>query len=256
VADRGTRATRISFGAYAISVSMKKAQHSRDLKTKIVDAVTFVPRAASGGVTRRGPGPGEVRVIEGTKVVLPPEDLARIEQDSKGRYEAMTVLECIDYRQVPTERIVGAYWLQPRDGTAHGLRVLYDALRAEKKVAIVQWVATNREKLGVIRPRLTRHGRALLLSELSFADDFSAPDDDALSINDVAQPTDGEVDAACKLVRAFAREDGTVNVDTATDSAVNARLELAERLASADLGASLRASVGEGAVEPIPASSP
>lgn len=251
MASKGTRNTAIAFGDYEIQVAMFKAQTSRDVKLENVDPVTGNPvKAVRGGAGGLAPV-GMVKAVEGTdgKVRVPQEALERIVEESKHRYQTMQVLETIDYRQVDTARIVGSYWLQPRAGTSKGLALLAQGLKNTGRVAVVKWVATSREKLGVIRVRhpFGDQRLALLLSEVVFANDFVLADEDALAINDVElEPR--AVATAERLVKAFAR-DGDPKVDTATDEAVDARLELIERLREEELEEALEACAPAGVEE-------
>lgn len=258
MATRGTRNTEIAFGDFTISVSLAKASKSRDLKTEIVDAEGRKLSGGGGGYGggRRKPDgeAGEsraVRVSDDIVIRLPQDELDAIEQASKDRWGRMEVLEAIDYRQVPTERIDGSYWLQPSAGSAQGLYLLHRALSEQDKVAVVKWVSTSREKLGVIRPRRVGGKRALLLSELVFANDFAEPDEDALAINEAEvmmaeRDPEGHacaVEQAIGLISAFARERGDDKfVETASDEAVDARLALLERVQAQAMTAALEAS--------------
>jgi hypothetical protein len=92
--------------------------------------------------------------------------------------------------------------------------------------------------------------RAPLLLELAFANDFVAPDEDVLAINDAERmllddPRHLEmVEAARGLVDAFTRQPGDPKaIDEASDGAVDARLALIERLRAEDLDHSLVASL-------------
>lgn len=245
MADRGTRNTRIAFGDYEIAVALKKCQTSRDPKTEYVNEAGETVKGSAG---TRGKAPDgcekAVRLSEAKVVRLPQDRLEAIAEGSKDRYESMEVLECIDYRKVPTERICGSYWMQPREGTARGLRLLAEALRASGTVAVVKWVGTSREKLGVIRVRGREGELALLLSELAFANDFLRPDEDALAINDVDPPESRSLTAALGLVGAFARKPGDPHaIDEASDTAVDARLALIEELSDDSMREELEASV-------------
>jgi non-homologous end joining protein Ku len=246
MATKGTSKTAIAFGDFEITVSMKKAKASRDLKTEYVNEAGEKVTMSGGYGGSRTPAPGvekAVRISDSQVVRLPGDELARIEDESKSGWSKMQVLEAIDYRQVPTERIEGSYWLQPSQGSSQGLYLLHKGLSDTDKVAVVKWVSTSREKLGVIRPRWIRRGgemlRALLLSELTFANDFVEPDADALAINEAEAMMEerdplarlNAIETARKLVTAFARERGDEkHVDTASDTAVDARLALLERL--------------------------
>lgn len=271
MASSGTRGTSISFGSFELQAQLVKAEKSRDLKLERVDAEGRKVSGGGFGGGRRGVDveEGEAYALRQGDVLIrfPQDDLDAIEQASKAEFGSMKVLECIDYRQVPTERITGSYWLQPAQGSAQGLFLLHSALSNRQKIAVVQWVANSREKLGVIRPRMVRrqggHFRALLLSELAFANDFAEPDADVLSINEAermmieAGSASGAVERARELVDAFSRQPGDPKViDEASDTAVDARLALLERLQNERLAAQLEESTHGGEVVELPAREP
>lgn len=246
MATKGTRNTIIAFGGFDIAVSMKKATMSRDLKTEVVNAAGEKVSMGGAGGGRRSLKDGEtraVRVGDDHVVRIPQPELDAIEQASKDLYSDMQVLETIDYRQVPTERIVGSYWLQPAAGSAKGLALLAGALRDTGKVAVVKWISTSREKLGVIRVRGAEGSRALLLSELAFDNDFLQADADALEINNTTVD-ERSLQVARGLIESFARAAGDERaIDDTSDTAVDARLSLFERLCSEQLDEQLAASV-------------
>ena len=267
MATKGTRTTAISWGVFQVAVSMKKAEGSRDIKTEYVNAQGETvlqsgerskakgkakksslanPESKIHPIVEKPDKPDRaVRISKDTVVRLPADALDEIEETSKAMYPAMEVLETIDYRKVPTERIKGSYWLQPDQGSAKGLLLIHMALADTDKVAVVKWVGTSVEKLGVIRPRWVNGQRAMLLSELAFANDFMAPDDDALEINNV-EGVDSDSPAylsAINLVTSFSRpvKGGDGQIDKASNSAVDARIELMERLQEEQLDAELAA---------------
>jgi non-homologous end joining protein Ku len=247
MATRGTRNTTIAFGGFQIAVTMKKAPTSRDLKTEIVNpegVKVNAPGGGGGGTRTLRPGQSRAVRLSDTSVIrLPQDDLDRITEHSKTNWQDMEVLEAIDYRQVPTERILGSYWLQPAQGSAKTMLMLAGALRDTSKVLVVKWCASSREKLGVIRVRGVEGKRALLLSELAFANDFLTPDEDALEINnaDVDERSQG---VAVSLIESFARGAGDpVAIDEASDDAVDARLRLFQRLADEQTGRELEEAV-------------
>lgn len=221
----------LAWGDYSIEIGTAPTKHSRDVKTVYVNEDNRVVTLTGGGRGgSRTPGPGIEKAVQvGDDVIrLPAEELALIEDRSKAEHDVMAVLETIDYRQVPTERILGSKWITPR-GSATGLAILTESLERTGRVAVVKWVDTSREKLGVLRPRKTPDGLALLLIELAFENDYAPPPQEALvgAIETVAV----QVAAGMALVRAFARpRAGEHKVDTATDTAVDARLALVESL--------------------------
>lgn len=245
MASRGTRNTELEFGGFMVAISFKKCHHSRDLKTEVVNE-QGAKIAGGGGGGNRKLRDGEaraVRVSEQHIVRLPQVELDKIVERSQTTYERMQVLETVDYRQVPTERIDESYWIQPAQGSASTLALLAEALRQTGKVAIVKWVASSREKLGVIRVRGREGERALLLSELAFANDFLAADGDALEINNV-ELDERAVPIAVNMIESFARPSGAApQVDMATDTAVDARIALFKLLCDTQTEQQLEASV-------------
>jgi non-homologous end joining protein Ku len=250
MAGRGARNTAIAFGDFQLEVSFAKTVHSREPKTEYVrdevdpetgEAVPVTSTMGGGGGGSRTPADGvykAVRVSDSRVIKLDPERLAAITEASVEAHPAMEVLETIDYRSVPTERIVGSYWVQPRNGTGPALKLLTQALHKTDRVAVVKWISTSREKLGVLRPR--RGGNALMLCELAFFNDFAEPGAD-VRLDDVAV-TEQAVGTAIELVNAFARKRGDAPaVDTASDTAVDARLAYVEELHLAQFGAAAAA---------------
>ena len=230
MAAKGTRNVSLAFGDFEISVAMSKAQKSRDLKLETVDPDGKKVTASRSSALPAGVELSKaVRIDSSTVVRLDEAELKAEIEASKERLPKMQVLETVDYRQVPTERIVASYWLQPAAGTARALALLDAGLRAQGRVAVVKWIGTSREKLGVIRPRYIDGQHALLLSEISFANEFAGPDEDALSINEV-QLRETEIAVASELVAGFARQPGGVKaIDEATDTAVDAQLAIFRR---------------------------
>jgi non-homologous end joining protein Ku len=239
MAGPGSRHIALAFGDFEIAVTMKKAQFSRDLKTEIVDADGHKRSGGGGGggsARKPDTDAGEsraVRLSETNVIRLPQEDLDHIAAISALNFRDMRVLESIDYRDVATERIVGSYWLEPAQGTAVALRALAEALRAAGRVLVVKWApagASPREHLGVVRVRGRAGRMALLLSELTFANEFAEATDSALTINAVA-PSQAQIDAAEKLIDGYARTPFEAPaLERESDSAVDARLALYERL--------------------------
>jgi len=242
---KGTSNQSISFGDFAIEVAFSKTTFSRDPKTEYVrdelnpETGEVVPVTVTMSGASRGGGSGSrtvaddvykaVRVSPDKVLRLDPAVLEEVERQSVETWKTMTVLETIDYRSVPTERITGSYWVQPRNGTGFALALLTKALYESDRVAVVKWVATTREKLGILRPR--RSGTAMMLCELAFANDFREPDEDVLLGEFADQISDAALDAAKQLVQSLGRpRGGEQRVDTASDSAVDARLTYIERL--------------------------
>jgi non-homologous end joining protein Ku len=261
MATKGTRGTSIDFGDYELSVSLVKATRSRDIKAEYVRDQASKPdpdtgevqvkpekttmTGSTGGTRQQAPDVYKAVRLSDEKVLRLPEDrLEEIVEASKREGETMRVLEAIDYRQVPTERIVGTYYLQPRAGTAKGCRMLFEGLRETDLCAVVKWVSSSREKLGVIRARKIDGKSVLHLSELAFANDAAEVDDD-VSLDDVEVGPKSIAAAASLLAGSRRGHGGERKIDTASDTAVDARVALVDELMDAELASAL----GQGAEE-------
>jgi non-homologous end joining protein Ku len=257
-----TQSQVIAFGDYEIAVSLSKANGSRDIKTEYVNEAGETVTMSGGRGGSRTPAPGvqkAVRLTDTAVVRLPADELDVIVAESKDRWSRMRVLESMDYRQVPTERIVASYWIAPAQASTKALLMLAEGLRRSGRVLVVQWCASSREKLGVIRVRHPDRSNpaaagkiALMLSELTFANDFREATPDALAINDVELDDPAVVDAAVRLIESFGRERGDERrIDTASDTAVDARIALVERLAEQQGDEAVAALTGEAVKEPV-----
>lgn len=144
---------------------------------------------------------------------VPDSELAWAKATTK--LEAIEVLEFIDYRRVPTDRLAGSYWLQPDPGFAKPLRTVMDALRRSQKAALVKFNLRDRQRLGVIRVRKTPDGDALLLNAVYFAAEWRDADEAVLAPAQAEAVSERAVLAAVEIIEARSG-DGSV-LDTAQD---------------------------------------
>lgn len=150
------------------------------------------------------------------------EHLVRIEAETK--LEAMRVEAFIRVEQVPRERVTGSYYLATSDGNgAKVLRLVYEAMRKTKRVAVVKLTKRTRQSLGVIVP----HGATgtLMLLELAWDAQWREPGSRALQhLTPAADVSFAEVEAAIRLVEALS--DSRVALDEMEDDAVRLRTDL------------------------------
>lgn len=150
------------------------------------------------------------------------DGLREIEEATK--LEEMRVISFIRVEQVPRGRVTGSYWVAPdAPGGAKVLRILRDAMRLRRRVAVVKWTKRSKQALGVLGA--DRSG-GLLLMEVAFADLRREPDAKVLSPLH-AEVTAAEVRAACDLIDAMA--DAVASLDEVEDDAVVLRRELLAR---------------------------
>lgn len=160
--------------------------------------------------------------------------------DERTKLDRMEVVKCIDGTRIQRRRVIGSYFIGAQDGDAKAkLRLLYEALRERREVAVVKYTTRSRQQLGVIVPHAAT-GTLLLLS-LVFAEDLRDAPSKATSIQKVQIP-ESQVFAMCKLLAAL---HGHVDdLDGLRDDAVALREELKVRALAGEMDASV--------VEPLP----
>lgn len=147
--------------------------------------------------------------------------------DAATRLNSVELLEFIDYRKVPTDRLTGSFWIQPDVGFDRPLAVLMAAMRADGRAMLVKWAARSRQRFGVIRVRKTPDGDALMLNGIVFAADWRAPDVRVLAPGQVAEVDPRAVTAAREIIESYA---GTGDaLDTAADELPGLLTEVVER---------------------------
>lgn len=159
------------------------------------------------------------------------DEIAKVRADQK--LDAVEVLEFIDYRRVPTDRLVGSYWIQPDPGFAKPQATLMAAMRKAGRAMLVKFNVRDRQHLGVIRVRKTPGGDALLLNGVAFAASWNEPDEQVLAASNV-QVADSAVTAALTIIEhmsgdgeafATARDELIPAMESLIEQAVNRPLE-------------------------------
>lgn len=140
--------------------------------------------------------------------------------ENRTKLEEMRVVSFIRVEQVPRDRILGSYWIAPEEGAGRALRLLFEAMRFQRRVAVVKWTKRTRQSLGVVVPH--RSG-ALQVLQVNWAEAYLQPDAKVLSIQQAAVREE-EVRAAAELVRAMS--DSKASLDEQEDDAVRLRREL------------------------------
>jgi non-homologous end joining protein Ku len=155
-------------------------------------------------------------------VFHPIPDALLDEAREETRVESVEVVEFIDYRRVPTDRLTGSYYVQPDKGFARPLRTIMDAMRLRGRAAVVRFAVRDKEQLGVVRVRKTDKGDVLLLNTVAFAASWREPDAAILAAAEADAPSEQQVEAAAGLLDALAGDGATLK---------EARDEYAVRLA-------------------------
>lgn len=144
-----------------------------------------------------------------------------------GRVE---VLEVCDYRQVPTDRLAGSFWIQPDPAFDKPLATLMAAMRQMKRAMIVKYTVKSRQRLGVIRVRKTGNGPqdlAFLLNAVVYSAEWRKPDKRVLApAAALAEVDPRAVQHAVALLTDLAG-DGS-SIDEATDRLIVEHEQIAE----------------------------
>lgn len=148
------------------------------------------------------------------------------EVDEKTRLDRLDVVAFIRRERVPLHRIVGAYYVGANGpGAAPLLGVLHQAMRGTGRYAVVKWVKTRRQAMGVLLPRRIDGAQVLEVVELEWAAASRQPPA-AADLSAVEFPAAAEW-AAEELIEAMA--DSPVALDEMQDDAVRLKAELYER---------------------------
>lgn len=160
-------------------------------------------------------------------------DAEAIEQiNAATKIDTMVALGTVPMDSVPTERATGIYFIQSpaKGGSPKSYRILYDALRADKKAKraaqgiVVKRTARTRQKLGVIYAD-TDMG-CLMMLELRFASALKQPDEQILAPQ-AAQVEQAQIDVARKVVDGLG--DGMQAIETEQDDAQPLKASLIEQ---------------------------
>lgn len=180
--------------------------------------VTLVEEGTMARVSRDEVRRG-VRKQDGTFIDCT-EQLKAIEEETK--LDQMEVVDFIDVGQIERARICDSYYVGADDPRAvNPLKMVWEAMRAERRVAVVKWSMRSRQSLGV----LVAHGRSgcLVLLKLAWAEDWREAPAKALSVkNAVVSPE--EIMLARNLVAAMGGK--TADLNALRDDAIERREEL------------------------------
>lgn len=159
--------------------------------------------------------------LEGGEFIDCTAQLAQIEEETK--LEQMAVVEFIDVGVVERARIEASHYVgAAAPEAAKPLKLIYEALRINRRAAVVRWSSRSRQSLGV----LVAHGNSgcLVLLKLAWAEDWREPPAKAMSVNRT-QVTVDEIAMASRLVTAMSGR-GSATLDALRDEAIVRREEL------------------------------
>jgi DNA end-binding protein Ku len=105
-----------------------------------------------------------IRMADGEFIDLT-EHLAKITEDSK--LEEMRIAGFVRNSAVwrEPERVSGAYWLAPHEGSGYVLALLRQAMINTQRAAVVRWTKRTKQSLGIVRA----HTQGLVVVEMAWS---------------------------------------------------------------------------------------
>lgn len=194
----------ISFGLVSIPVKLYTAASSEQVRFNMLH------RKCGGRLKMQYYCPVDDEVVERGDTIKGFEyargQYVRFEDDELKSLEAekSNSIEIVEF--VPIERfdfiqVERTYYLGPDKGGDKAYRLLGDAMKAEKRVAVGRWAARGKEQLVVIRP----YRDGLLFHQLYYADEVRAFDD--VDTGATFQFSDVEQDLARKLIEQLSSDE-------------------------------------------------
>lgn len=143
--------------------------------------------------------------------------------------EEMRVADFIRTEEIRRERVIGSYYLAP-DGpnAAKVIRLLFEAMRSEKRCAVVKWSKRTKQSLGVVVPHPAT--KSLMVIELAWEEDVRAIPEKMLAASQVEVSAE-EIQIAVDLVQAMGSTKA-VSLDAQHDDGRLLRRDLIEKAAA------------------------
>jgi DNA end-binding protein Ku len=163
-------------------------------------------------------------IAPGRHVVLEPEELAALEPAFTRTIEIEDFVQLDEIDPILFDR---PYFLAPGRGGARPYRLLLEAMRDTRKVAIGRVVLRSRQQLVVIHPRED----ALVMSTMNFGDEIQSTAELHELVEEQAEVSDSELEIAHRLIDSIARP---FDADNYRDTYREALLDLIDRKAAGE----------------------
>src|SRR5262245_25851931 len=196
MAARAISSGTISFGLVSIPVKVYTATSSKTLRFNMLDA-QHRQRLKQQLVSTTGEVVERAQTLRGYEytrdqyVVLTEEELKALESRSDG---TIAIAEFVPIEKVDPIYFEKTSFLGPDKGGQKAYRLLQQALRDGKRVAIGRWAARGRQELVLLRA----YGVGLAMHTLYYADEVRSIEE--LDIDLSIELTDAELDLARQLI--------------------------------------------------------
>jgi DNA end-binding protein Ku len=231
-------------GTEAATATMQAVSDAQSASPRRSDPLADDPAAAFAQIAAVDEAPAEPTwVEEGTGEQVPKSERRRGLRDVDGHFadltdglaeieertqlEEMRVADFIRTEEVRRERVLGSYYLAPEGaGAAKVVRLLHEAMRVEKRVAVVKWTKRSKQALGVLVPHPA--SKSLMVIELAWAEDVREVPIKVTAPGEV-DVTGTEIAVACELVQAMCSTRAE-SLDSQVDDSRSMLRELIERV--------------------------
>jgi DNA end-binding protein Ku len=167
----------ISFGLVSVPVRMYSATESQELKFHFLDRRDMNPIGYDKVNKETGKSVPAEEIIRGFEfekgrfVELEDEDIDRLDVELT---HAIDICDFVSLDEIDPVYFRKAYYLLPQEGAEKPYRLLVEALKETRRVAIAKVVIRNKQHLAAVRP-LGETG-TLVLETMYYADEIRQPE--------------------------------------------------------------------------------
>lgn len=197
---RSVASATVSFGLVSIPVKFYKSASADNVSFNLFTpdgngvSMQFVDKVTRKEVTKAECKKG-YEYIKGKHVLFTDEELKALGEADNG---SMEIVEFVPASHLDEIRVEEIYWLDTGKGGDKAYRLLVEALKIRKVVAIAQWIRAGREHLMAVGVR----GEALIAYQLFYDAEVRSFDLDCAKYT----PREAEVNMACQLVDALTHD--------------------------------------------------
>jgi DNA end-binding protein Ku len=189
----------ITFGLVNVPIQMEMAVHEKTVHFHMMSSdgtcrlrrKLYCPETNKEfdfGDTARG-----IEIAKGEYVLLDEKEIKRLRPESGRTIEIVQFVRQDEIDPIYFDR---EYYVVPVDGSAKAYKLLFEAMKGRKKIALAQFIMREKQYLCTIRPI----GQGLILHTMHYADEVVTPEDAIPTAVGKTKSNAREVEAAEKLI--------------------------------------------------------
>lgn len=187
----------LSFGLVNIPVKLYSASKERELSFHLLHKKDLSPIRYAKVCRANGEEVPYEEIVKGYEyskgdyVIMEDEDFQKA---NPKRTKTIDITEFVFEKEIDPIYYDKPYFLEPDKGADKAYRLLREALRLSKKVAVAKYVLRNKEHLGVIRP----YENIIVINQMRFQEEIERPDKLDVPAGDMKK--NREIEMALKLI--------------------------------------------------------